>query len=49
MPQYRSAKSLVLALEKLVYQKFAGLDELDQMAGAIDNELDRMKRSDDSS
>ncbi len=49
MPQYRSAKSLVLTLEKLTYQKFAGIDELDQLASAIDNELDRMKRSGDSS
>ncbi|HEY8139515.1 MAG TPA: PAC2 family protein [Nitrososphaera sp.] len=49
MPQYRSAKSLVLTLERLTYQKFAGIDELDQLAGAIDNELDRMKKSGDSS
>lgn len=49
MPQYRSAKSLVVTLEKLTYRKFPGIEELDQLAGAIDNELDRMKRSDDTS
>jgi hypothetical protein len=49
VPQYRSAKSLALTLEKLTYQKFPGIDELDQLAGAIDNELDRMKKSGDTS
>jgi uncharacterized protein len=45
MLQYRSAKSLLVSLEKLTYQKFRGLEELDQMAGAVERELDRMKRS----
>ena len=49
VPQYRSAKSLVLTLEKLTYQKFPGIDEFDQLADAIDNELDRIKRSGDTS
>lgn len=48
MPQYRSAKSLLVTLEKLTYQKFRGMKELDEIAGAIDSELDRMKKSGDS-
>ena len=48
VPQYRSAKSLLLTLEKLTYQKFRGMEELDEIAGAIDSELDRMKRSGES-
>lgn len=47
MPQYRSAKSLLVLLEKLTYQKFEGMQELDEIASAIDSELDRMKRSGD--
>lgn len=47
VPQYRSAKSLLVSLEKLTYQKFKGLEELDEIAGAIDSELDRMKGSGD--
>jgi hypothetical protein len=47
VPQYRSAKSLLLSLEKLTYQKFKGMEELDEIAGAIDSELDRMKGSGD--
>jgi len=43
VPQYRSAKSLLVSLERLTYQKFHGLEELDEIAGAIENELDRMK------
>jgi proteasome assembly chaperone (PAC2) family protein len=44
MLQYRSAKSLLVSLEKLTYQKFKGTEELDQMADAVERELDRMKR-----
>jgi proteasome assembly chaperone (PAC2) family protein len=47
VPQYRSAKSLLLSLEKLTYQKFKGMEELDEIADAIDSELDRMKGSGD--
>jgi uncharacterized protein len=47
VPQYRSAKSLLLSLEKLTYQKFKGLEELDEIASAIESELDRMKGSGD--
>lgn len=43
VPQYRSAKSLLLSLERLTYQKFKGLEELDEIANEIDSELDRMK------
>jgi proteasome assembly chaperone (PAC2) family protein len=42
--QYRSAKSLLVSLEKLTYQKFNGIEDLDEIAGAIERELDRMKR-----
>ncbi|HKZ60853.1 MAG TPA: PAC2 family protein [Nitrososphaera sp.] len=42
VPQYRSAKSLLVSLEKLTYQKVKGLEELDEIAGAIDSELARM-------
>lgn len=45
VPQYRSAKSLLVSLEKLTYQKFRGKEELDELAGAIDNEIERMKKS----
>ncbi len=47
VPQYRSAKSLLVSLEKLAFQKFNGMEELDEIAGAIDSELDRLKGSDD--
>jgi len=43
VPQYRSAKSLLISLERLTYQKFPGLEELDEIAGAIENELERRK------
>jgi hypothetical protein len=39
VPQYRSAKSLLLTLEKLTYQKFRGMHELDEIAGLVDDEL----------
>lgn len=48
IPQYRSAKSLLVTLEKLTYQKFRGMEELDQLASAVDDELERMKRSTDN-
>lgn len=48
IPQYRSAKSLLMTLEKLTYQKFKGIEELDQMAGAVDDELERLKGSRDN-
>lgn len=38
VPQFRSAKSLLVALEKLTYQKFHGMDELDEMAERIEKE-----------
>ena len=49
LPQYRSAKSVLVSLEKLIYQKFRGMAELDEMAGVIDRELDRIKKSDSNS
>lgn len=48
IPQYRSAKSVLQTLEKLTYQKFGELDQLDVMADAVDNEINKMKRSDRS-
>jgi proteasome assembly chaperone (PAC2) family protein len=47
--QYRSAKSLLVSLEKLTYQKFSGMEDLDEIAGAIERELDKMKRTGDDS
>jgi uncharacterized protein len=44
MLQYRSAKSLLVSLEKLTYQKFSGMEDLDEIAAVIERELDRMKR-----
>jgi proteasome assembly chaperone (PAC2) family protein len=46
MLQYRSAKSLLVSLEKLTYQKFSGIEDLDEIAEAIERELDRMKKTD---
>ncbi len=45
IPQYRSVKSVLELLEKLTYQKFAGLEELDEMGSAVDNEFDRLRKS----
>jgi uncharacterized protein len=45
IPQYRSAKSVLQLLERLTYQKFKDLGELDAMGEAVDNEIDRMKKS----
>lgn len=39
VPQYRAAKSLLLTLEKLTYQKFRGIDELDELAGRVEDQL----------
>lgn len=47
--QYRSAKSLLVSLEKLTYQRFKGLEELDQMADAVEREMDRIRRMGDDS
>ena len=47
--QYRAAKSLLVALEKMTYQKFSGMEDLDEIAGAIEREFDRMKRTDSDS
>lgn len=43
IPQYRSAKSLVLTLEKLTYTKFRGISDLDDMAGMVEKELSKLK------
>lgn len=47
IPQYRSAKSVLKLLERLTYQKFKDLGELDAMGEAVDNEIDRLKKSGD--
>ena len=39
IPQYRSAKSVLQTLEKLTYQKFGELEELDIMAEGVDKEI----------
>jgi hypothetical protein len=44
IPQYRAAKSVLQTLERLTYQKFGDYKELDAMAEAIDNEVERMKK-----
>ncbi|HVX02091.1 MAG TPA: PAC2 family protein [Nitrososphaera sp.] len=36
--QFRSAKSLLATLEKLTYQKFRGIEELDEMASRVESE-----------
>lgn len=42
VPQYRAAKSVLASLERLTYQKFRGMDELDHMAAAVESEIDRI-------
>ena len=39
IPQYRAAKSVLQTLERLTYQKFGSLGQLDLMADAVDNEV----------
>ncbi len=46
IPQYRSAKSVLQLLERLTYQKFKDLGELDAMGEAVDDEIERLKKSD---
>jgi proteasome assembly chaperone (PAC2) family protein len=46
--QYRTAKSVLQLLERLTYQKFGDLRELDVMADAVDSEIERMKKHGDS-
>lgn len=40
VPQFMSAKSLLVALEKLTYQKFRGMEELDEMASRVERGSD---------
>ena len=46
IPQYRSAKSVLQTLERFTYQKFGELGDLDAMAEAVDNEINKMRKSD---
>lgn len=46
IPQYRSAKSVLQTLERLTYQKFGELGELDVMAEGVDKEINKARRSD---
>ncbi len=46
IPQYRSAKSVLQTLERLTYQKFGELGELDVMAEGVDKEMNKARRSD---
>lgn len=48
IPQYRAAKSVLRTLERLTYLKFGQMDELDAMAESVDNEIDRLRKSDPS-
>jgi proteasome assembly chaperone (PAC2) family protein len=43
--QYRAAKSVLQILERLTYQRFGNLEELDVMAEAVDKEIEKMKRN----
>ncbi|MFN4337084.1 MAG: PAC2 family protein [Candidatus Nitrosocaldus sp.] len=47
IPQYRAAKSIIQALERLTYLKFGNLDELDRLAESIENSTERRGRGDD--
>jgi|TARA_B100000809_G_scaffold143186_1_gene140729 proteasome assembly chaperone (PAC2) family protein len=47
IPQYRAAKSIIETLEKLTYQKFGSLSELDIKADAVDNQLKGNMNDDD--
>ena len=38
VPQFRSAKSLLMVLERLTYHKFRGMKELDEMASRVERE-----------
>jgi proteasome assembly chaperone (PAC2) family protein len=49
IPQYRAAKSVLQLLERLTFRKFGALEELDIMAEAVDNEIEKMRKSRDSS
>lgn len=46
LPQYRSAKSVLRTLERLTYQKYGNLEELDVMAEAVEKEMSKTKKSD---
>lgn len=48
IPQYHSAKSVLQLLERLTYQKFGGFDELDMMADAVDDEMQKRTKSNHS-
>lgn len=46
IPQYRAAKSVLQTSERLTYQKFGELGELDVMAEGVDKEMNKARRSD---
>jgi uncharacterized protein len=48
IPQYHSAKSVLQLLERLTYQKFGGFEELDIMADAVDEEIQKRTKSNHS-
>jgi proteasome assembly chaperone (PAC2) family protein len=48
IPQYHSAKSVLELLERLTYQKFGGFEELDIMADAVDDEMQKRTKSNHS-
>ena len=47
IPQYRAAKSIIETLEKLTYQKFGSLSELDVKADAVDSQIKGNMNDDD--
>ena len=48
IPQYHSAKSVLELLERLTYQKLGGFEELDIMADAVDDEMQKRTKSNHS-
>jgi len=44
IPQFRAAKSILQTLEKLTYQKFGDMSELDKKAESVDEEIGRRGR-----
>ena len=48
IPQYHSAKSVLELLERLTYQKLGGFEELDIMADAVDDEIQKRTKSNHS-
>jgi proteasome assembly chaperone (PAC2) family protein len=48
IPQYRAAKNILQQLERLTFIRFGDLHELDIMADAVDEEIDKMRHFDNT-